>query len=233
MSFSHLAWLAVATLQDMPPIDGARLSAGEACYAIMAGDRAIGATLQTIREETGPTGAVWEIVIHQRVPGAFELRDRFLLDRSSLRPLSFESRRGRDPSAADYHLIRLTYSSDRVTGTRTTAAGEQPIEQALTGPVWEGNLWGLTFAALPLEAGRTFEIPFWQYDKGFGGFSVSVVRQETADDGRDVWLVEAGSDPARRVQYRFDVVSHAELGYARGGMAQRLGGDCGDLKVED
>ncbi|OAN60091.1 DUF3108 domain-containing protein [Sphingomonas sp. TDK1] len=52
------------------------------------------------------------------------------------------------------------------------------------GAVWDGNLVGLAFAALPLAEGKTYELPFFQYDKGMGRFTLKVVGLAKVD-GQD------------------------------------------------
>jgi hypothetical protein len=172
----------------------------------------------------------WRIIVHQRLAGGrFELRDEFLVRRSDLRPISLNSRRGTRSAGAGWHEIQVRYGRQGITGTRAEPTGLKPISVALDGPVWEGNLWGITFAALPLKAGARFRLPFWQYDKGFGAFTVNVTGSEMVDTpaGKtDAWVVEAGDDPARLVRYLIAKRTRAELGYGRPDMRQRIGGDC-------
>ena len=212
--------LALAAQAALPAVDGTRLRPGTVCYAIARGETVMGATLQTVKATNANGAAAWDIVIHQRVGDKFDLRDHFVLRRKDLAPIAFDS------SKAGVEHVRVAYGPGKLI---TTRPGGAPVETALTGPVWEGNLWGLTFAALPLAEGAHLELPFYQYDKGLGRFSLDVVGSEKVGE-RDAWLVEASPGGDRKVRYLIGKADHAELGYAGGGFAQRLGGDCSGIQ---
>lgn len=226
--------LALATVSQgasSPVPDGARLRPGAVCYAIVQDGRTIGATLQTIRATRADGKRAWEITVHQRVGASFDMRDHFIVARGDLRPIAFDSRKGSEGDKG-WHRIAVRYTADRITGTRADANGSRRIDVPLTGAVWEGNLWGVTFGALPLTDGARLTLPVWQYDKGFGRFIVNVVgreRVETQNGPIDAWIVEAGDDPSRLARYRLGVKDGAELGYSADGFAQRPGGDCAGL----
>lgn len=227
-----LAMAAVALMgaATEPRPNGRLIRAGAACYTIMRGDKPVGTTSQTISATTENGRPTWDVVVHQKVAAVgFDMRDHFVLERNTLLPVRFDSAAGRDTSARGYHRIELVYGGGRVRGTRETAAGKTAIDVALASPVWEGNLWGVTFAALPLRAGGTYSLPFWQYDKGLGAFTVRVVGEErvsTPTGMIDAWILEAGADPARLARYQIAKASRQELGYAAGPSGQRLGGAC-------
>lgn len=208
--------LALAAQAALPAVDGTRLQPGTVCYAIARGETVMGATLQTVKATTADGAPAWDIVIHQRVGDKFDLRDHFVLRRKDLAPIAFDSRK------AGVEHVRVIYGPDKLVTTRPGAA---PVEIPIKGPVWEGNLWGLTFAALPLAEGAHFELPFYQYDKGLGRFSVDVVGSEKMGE-RDAWVVETSPDGQRKVRYLIGKADNAELGYAGSGFAQRLGGNC-------
>ncbi|HEX8300483.1 hypothetical protein [Sphingomonas sp.] len=210
--------LALAAQAALPAIDGARLQPGIVCYAIARGETVMGATLQTVKATTVDGAPAWDIVIHQRVGDKFDLRDHFVLRQRDLAPIAFDSRK----SGAEH--VRVAYGPGKLI---TTRPGAVPVETALAGPVWEGNLWGLTFAALPLAEGAHFELPFYQYDKGLGTFTLDVVGSEKVAD-QDTWVVETG-EGARKVRYFIGKTSRAELGYSGSGFSQRLGGDCSGI----
>ncbi len=210
--------LALAAQAALPAVNGTRLQPGTVCYAIARGETVMGATLQTVKATTANGAPAWDVVVHQRVGDKFDLRDHFVLRQKDLAPIAFDSRK----SGVEH--VRVVYGPGKLVTTRPGAA---PVEIALTGPVWEGNLWGLTFAALPLKEGAHFELPFYQYDKGLGRFRLDVVGSEKVGD-REAWVVETGGD--RKVRYLIGKADHAELGYAGGGFAQRLGGDCSGIR---
>ena len=214
----------------VPQMQGSRLLAGSACYSIVAGDTPIGTTSQSItasREGRRPT---WDIVVHQKLAnGSFDMRDHFVVDRSTLLPIRMDSQRMLARNDRGWQRVSLSYASDRVSGTKETAAGTVAIDTPLTNPTWDGNLWGVTFAALLLKRGGSYAIPFWQYDKGFGTFYVRVVGSEgvvTPSGTVSAWAINAGDDPAKPTRYLVAKSHPRELGYssARGG--QRLGGTC-------
>ncbi|MDJ0277735.1 hypothetical protein QLH51_13095 [Sphingomonas sp. 2R-10] len=213
-----------------PRMEGARLQAGSTCYAIVAGDRTIGSTLQTITASRVGGKQVWDVVVHQKLSnGAFDMRDHFVVDRKTLLPIRMDSQRGRERTEKGWHRISIKYGAHGISGTKETVTGSTPLSVALTGPTWDGNLWGLTFAALPLKEGGTYAVPFWQYDKGFGTFTARVAGSEDVDtpSGKvPAWIVEVGDDPAQLARYRIAKATRQELGYAAGPSGQRLGGIC-------
>ncbi|KRC82176.1 hypothetical protein [Sphingomonas sp. Root241] len=215
-----MLFLALAAQAALPAVDGTRLQPGSVCYAIARGETVMGATLQTVKATDADGAPAWDIVIHQRVGDKFDLRDHFVLRQRDLAPLAFDSRK------AGVEHVRVAYGLGKLVTTRPGAA---PVETPLAGPVWDGNLWGLTFAALPLAEGAHFELPFYQYDKGFGRFSLDVVGSEKMGE-RDAWVVEASPDGQRKIRYFIGKADNAELGYAGGGFAQRLGGDCSGIR---
>ncbi|UPG89460.1 hypothetical protein L2Y96_19000 [Luteibacter aegosomaticola] len=226
-----LAMLAMAAAAaPAVPMDAARLAPGNTCYAIEVKGKVVGSTWQSIHAGDQKGRLTWDITIHQvHSGGGFDMRDHFVVDRSTLRPISMESDRGKDKSEKGWHRIRLTYTDNGVTGTRETAAGTEPIHVVFDHPVWEGNLWGVTFASLPLREGAVFFVPTWQYDKGLGNFTVKVVGREIvhAEKGDiQAWHLEAGDSPEQLVHYSIALNPRQELGYEAGAFRQRLGGSC-------
>jgi hypothetical protein len=213
-----------------PKMEGARLHAGSACYTIVAGDKPIGTTLQTITASREAGRPVWDIVVHQKVGnGAFDMRDHFVVDRATLLPLRMESQRGQAPTDRGFHRISLGYGSRGIHGSRQTASGTAPIDVPLGGATWDGNLWGLAFAALPLKEDGTYALPFWQYDRGFGTFTAHVIGSEEVDTPSGkvaAWIVEAGTGPTELMRYQIGKATRQEIGYNAGSNGQRLGGVC-------
>lgn len=213
--------------------DGRRLAEGQACYTLTMrqGDvsQPVGVTWQRIRRSERDGRPVLEIVVHQLVNGgAFDMRDEFVVDAATLRPLSLVNRRN-----GAVH-VRAEYRDDRIIGEKTGADGAAtPIAVALDGPVWDGNLFGLTFAALPLAEGAAFTLPFWQYDKGFGRFSVRVVGVGTAATPSgpvEAWVVDAGPEDRPPLRYLIGRADQAELGYSAPQGDQTPGGDCSAIE---
>lgn len=213
-----------------PSVDGTHLKAGSTCYTISNGGKPVGTTLQTITASRDHGKPVWDIVVHQKVGnGAFDMRDHFVVDRKTLLPLRMESQRGKERTERGWHRVAVEYGLRSIRGTRETAAGTMPIDVPLTEKVWDGNLWGVTFAALPLREGGTYTLPLWQYDQGFGTFIARVVGSEMVETPAGkvmAWAVDAGTDPARLLRYRIAKGPRQELGYAAGEHAETIGGAC-------
>jgi hypothetical protein len=194
------------------------------CFVIERAGRPIGLTRQIIRASTRDGRRVWDIVVHQKADAMqFDLRDHFVLSRRDLRPISFDSRRN------GVEHVRLSYADGRVTGHKTDENGTVGIDTALTVPTWDGNLWGVTFGALPLRLDGSFELPFYQYDQGLGRFSLTTTGSETVQTPSgavEAWVVDAGTDAKRRVTYLIGKKTGEELGTRAPQFATRLGGDC-------
>ena len=221
--------LALAAALTLAAPDGRRLHEDRACYTLyrQQGDQRtpMGVTAQSLVRETRAGRPVWRIVIHQRVgDGRFDMRDEFVLDGETLRPLTLVNTR-----KGETH-VTLAYTPARITGEMRDAAGAAKlIDVSLKGPVWEGNLYGPTFAALPLVAGASFEVPTYQYDKGLGAFTVRVTGSKTvATLGGPVeaWVLDAGPNPEQRLEYLIAKADRRELGYRSPQGGQTLGGDC-------
>lgn len=224
--------LLLALAQDSIPVtDGARLAESRTCYTLnmTRGEmvRPIGVTWQTVARGIRDGRPVLEVTVHQSLSsGAFDMRDDFVLDAATLRPISLvNTRQGK------VH-VTARYGPDRITGERTEADGTiHPIDVPLDGPVWEGNLFGLTFAALPLAEGASFSLPFWQYDKGFGRFMVRVTGSRMVD-GLEAWIVEGGPEGSDPITYLISKADQRELSYSAAQGSQTPGGDCSAISGE-
>jgi len=210
-------------------MEGARLRSGSTCYTLFLGDKVFGATSQAVTAVEVDGKPFWDVVVHQSAPERnFDMRDHFVLDRKTLLPVHFDSQRGTQKSAKDWHHIALDFDAHGIHGVRETATETTAINVPLTEPTWEGDLWGLTFAALPLRAGGAYELPYWQYDKGFSKFVVRVVGSEDVDTptGKvEAWVLEV-TPGSQTYQYLIGKRSRQELGYSAGRASQRLSGAC-------
>lgn len=219
------------------PVNGTLLSEGEQCFTMFretpTGEIRIGNTWQSVIATELYSGPAWKIVVHQRgVNGSFDMRDQFLLHRNDLRPISLKSVAKRNGELI--HEVELIYSDSAVVGKKHVPGGEPIIiERSFDQPVWDGNLWGLTFASLPLEEGKHYEIPAFQYDKGESTFIVDVVGTENKkmDGGEfDVVVMKGGMKGSDQVEYLIRQSPRAEIGYRRDGFNQELGGDCSGIR---
>lgn len=211
--------------------DGSRLAEQDACFVINVtrdGKTAqFGQVRQSVRRASENGHEVIRVLVHQRGLGGFDMRDSFVLDAKTLRPIRFRNER----SSAVH--VTLDYTDTRVSGSKKEKDGTStPVDVALSQPVWEGNLFGVTFAALPLAPGGEYRVPSYQYDKGLGEFTVRVKGTQSVDtpDGPvDAWVLDAGADEQQRVEYLVAKDKPRELGYRAGGFSQSLGGDCSTM----
>ena len=213
---------------------GDRLKEDSACYTTVRiaegqAPSPIFNVLQTIKFTKHEGKPAVEVVVHQRrLDGKISLRDHFLLDATSLRPFEFRSERN------GVEVAKLSYSDTRILGTKVSHEGKQEtVDLALSRPVWEGNLWGITFGAVPHQLGENYVIPFYQHDKGLGEFKFKVIGNEvvqTPDGKVDAWVLDLALDNNRKMQYLVSRADGRELGLRGSGYAQFLGGDCSALK---
>jgi len=230
MMLSFFALAAAAAVQEQPR--GDRLKPVEQCFAITRntkdGPQTVGATKQVVRAVTENGAPAWDIVVAQKIPGMFDMRDHFVLSRRDLRPIRFDSQRN------GVEHVALRYANNRVTGTKRAKDGTSiTIDQSSATPYWEGNLWGITFGALPLAANKHLTLPFYQYDKGFGAFDLTVAGSETVKTPTGsvpAWTVDvtAGSGPT--ATYLIAKETGQELGTRSAMFGTTLGGDCSAIR---
>lgn len=211
--------------------DGSVLALGDSCYTITAKqdgkEQPVGLVFQSIqRQEVNGVDAL-AVIVHQHLSnGKFDMRDSFLLRRNDLRPIRLDTDRNGAPH------VHLDYAAQHISGWRMVNGVKEPIDIALDGPVWDGNLWGVTFAALPLKAGGDYRIPTYQYDSGKGTFLVTVKegrKIDTSAGAVDAWVLETGLKADERVEYLVGKNPPRELGYLAGPMSQHMGGDCSGI----
>ena len=223
---SSILTLASAAMLPVMP-DGAHVHPADQCFVIEVAGKPVGMTHQIVRKAAYAGRPAWDVVVHQKADALkFDLRDHFVLRRSDLRPIAFDSRKD------GVEHVRLAYGDGRVVGYKTGDKGREAVDTKLSGPTWEGNLWGVTFGALPLKTNAEFALPFFQYDKGLGQFTLKTVGSETVDTPSGpvaAWDVDAGADATQRVTYLIDKKTGAELGTRAGKFATRLGGDCSGI----
>ena len=232
ISTVFLAALSLAPMEpgfvpDIP--DGARLFPHETCYAVELNGQVAGATRQSVHAAILGSRPVWRIEIHQRLPALeFDVRDVFLVDRSDLSAIRYESTRlasSRSPA----RTVRVDYGSTAIRGSMRVGEAHTELEGSVQYPVWDGNLWGLAFAGMDLHEDARHTLPFWHYEKGEGVFNVRVLGSEFVPTPRgavDAWVVEADGGSGSTTTYWIAKSDHAELGYSTGPIEQRLGGDC-------
>ena len=228
--------LAVSALNAQSAIstipDGSRLALSQYCYTMTATKdgvaKPVGATYQSISRQHIRGIDALAIVVHQHMySGKFDMRDSFLLRRDDLRPIQVDTDRNGEPH------VHLDYSDKRISGWKVVGKTKQPVSVELSGPVWDGNLWGLTFAALPLTSGAVLTLPTYQYDSGLGRFYVDALNenQESTPSGVvQAWHIKAGLSRAEQVEYTVSTLPGLEIAYSTGPSSQPMGGDCSGVK---
>lgn len=225
---SPILLLALAAATPLP--EGERVAEQDACFTIsMVRDGKssdMGQVRQTVRRVHADGKDQLHVLIHQQA-GSFDMRDSFVLDGKTMRPIHFENQR-----RGETHVV-LDYRDDAIEGSKVEKDGSKSVVRVpLTQPVGEGNLFGVIFAGLPLQPKGVYRVPFYQYDKGLGEFSVRVKGSEsvaTPEGPVDAWVLEVGTDDLRRVEYLIARDNARELGYRSEGFAQKLGGDCSKI----
>ena len=226
-----LALVAGQMAAALPAIDGKRIEPVEQCFAMQHNGKTIGATFQKIRATQEAGVAAWDVVVHQRIGDGsnFDMRDHFVLRKDDLRPIRFDNESVR----GDRHQhVELRYGDGRVTGARQIGEEQTPVDVQLAGPVWEGDLWGVTFGALPLRQGGTYTLPFYQYDKGVGEFTLTVTGSETVNTPAgpvEAWTLDVTTGSGPTATYLIGKEHGTELGSRAPGFASVLGGDCSGL----
>ena len=120
-------------------------------------------------------------------------------------------------------------------GLEDGGSDQKSIHVDLAGPVWDGNLWGETFVALPLTPGASLKLPTYQYDSGLGTFYVDTVgeRSESTPAGKvQAWRIKAGLSRTEQVKYVVATQLGLEIAYRAGPSAQQMGGDCTGAQID-
>jgi hypothetical protein len=167
-----------------------------------------------------------EIGTHQQISspkGVVNLKDVYLVRSRDLRPIAYTS------STGGKTTVQLRYEDGRVVGTKEVKGETVSVDQTLTGPVWDGGLWGSLMASLPLKMNGTYRLPFYHYSSGLGDFNFTVVGEQMVETPRGserAWVIDAYKDPARMARYYISKKSRQELGYVAMGIAQSLASTC-------
>jgi hypothetical protein len=214
--------LFIAAILSTP--NGAFIKNETTCYTTTAQKannvEIIGYTLQTIERARKNDRDIFKVVIHQRMfGGKFDMRDSFILDAHDLHAIEFiNERQGKQH-------VRLEYGTNKISGTRLKSDGSiEAIEVPIQGLIWDANLWGVTFAAMPLTTGTKLQLPTFHYDKGLGVFNVDVKGLEA-----EVWQLDVGEEGKPKAHYQIGQSPRRELGVKAGPYTSFIGGDCAEL----
>jgi hypothetical protein len=143
--------------------NGSVLALGDTCYTITANKdgsaQPIGYVFQSLKSQQIDGTEILTVVVHQHLLSRrFDMRDSLVLRRVDLLPLHLDTDRDGVPH------VHLDYVANRVTGWKMVNGSKESIDVKFAGPVWDGNLWRVTFAALPLKTGKSYQLPTYQYD---------------------------------------------------------------------
>ncbi len=221
-----LIWLAA---QDMPPIDGALLPMGDACYTI-AGSEPGKSAGNVLRRVVRLDDKRLMVTIASRFNGGPLLTSRIELAFPSLRPI----RTIEETDGAASLSVRYRGGKARGTMTGTGREREKSIV-ALPGPVWDEETVEFLIAALPLADGAHFDLPVFHFGRGPSVTRIDVRGSMSAERSATgpvaAWEIEGSSRSGMAVTFVVAKADRRLLSVEVGGVRSVLGGDCSGLAV--
>ena len=220
--------LADVAAAALPPVDGARLWLGDACYAIQPrapGEKAPGNVLRRV-ERVGNNRL--RITVASRFNGGPLLTSRMEVAFPSLRPIrTVEETDGRTS-------LIVRYTDAHVRGTLFDDAGRKETRRSpLPGPVWDEEEIEFVLATLPLAEGAHFDLPIFHIARGPGMMRVDVrgpiVIQLPDRRAVEAWEVQGSTRSDVTVTFTIAKVGRQLLEVDAGGVRSYLGGDCSGL----
>ena len=216
-----------ALTESLPPIDGALLPAGNACYTVPAAEQ--GKTAGNIlRRVERLDDKRLMITITSRFNGGPLLTSRIEVAFPSLRPIrTIEQTDGKTE-------LSLRYRDDKARGTVTSEEGRRRTSEVpLPGPVWDDETIEFVVAALPFAEGAHFELPVFHFGRGPGVAGIDVRRviwAEGFDRGPTAaWEIEASTRSGLTITFLVAKADRRLLAVDVGGVRSTLGGDCSEL----
>lgn len=169
------------------------------------------------------------IAIHQVMPSRnFNMKDQFVLNRDMTPTHFYHSRMGGKSLSIDYDYDGVS-TSVFLLGQQTNEDG---FSLKFDGKLWEGNLWGTLFTALPLQQNTTFSIPTYHYQNGPSNLEIVDVRKNDIVFNKQsipVFEVDVNAS-GLMTTYFVSVEDRVELGYENSAFSQWIGGNCNDMK---
>lgn len=220
-----LIW-AVAT-EGMPPIDGALLPVGDACYTVPAPEQGKSAGNILRRVERLDDKRLM-ITIASRFNGGPLLTSRIEVAFPNLLPIRTIERTNGET------VLSVRYRDGKARGTAIGAGGRRETSIVpLAGPVWDEETTEFLLAALPLAEGAHFDLPVFHFGRGTGVTRIDVRRSLSAEGfGRDpiaAWEIAAGTRSDLTITFLVAKADRRLLAVEVGGVRSTLGGDCSDL----
>jgi len=224
-----LIWSAATAVptENLPPIDGALLPVGDACYTVAGTeqDKSAGNVLRRVERFDDKR---LMITIVSRFNGGPLLTSRIEVALPSLRPI-----RTTEQSDGETDLS-VRYHDDRARGTVRGADGRRRTSEVpLPGPVWDDETIEFVLAALPLAQGAHFDLPVFHFDRGPGVTRIDVRRSVLAEEGGNgpttAWEIEASTRTDMTINFLVSQTNRQLLAVDVGGVRSTLGGDCSEL----
>jgi len=221
-----LIWAAAATTP--PPIDGALLYVGDACYTIPAsqdGGKSVGNILRRVERLDDKR---LMITVASRFNGGPLLTSRMEVAFPSLHPIrTTEETDGKTG-------LTVSYGDTDARGTVTGGDGlPQTSTAPLPGPVWDEETTEFVLTTLPLADGAHFELPMFHFGRGVDVTRIDVRRSIQAGGfGRGpitAWEIGASTRTDMTITFLVAKADRRLLAIEVGGVRSILGGDCSGL----
>lgn len=220
-----LSW-AVAT-EGLPPIDGALLPVGDACYTVAAPEQGKSAGSVLRRVERLDDKRLM-ITVVSRFNGGPLLTSRIEVAFPSLRPIrTIEETDGETD-------LSVRYRDGKAGGTAIGGDGRrQATTVPLPGPVWDEETLEFVLTTLPLAEGAHFELPVFHFGRGPGVARIDVRRSISAEGfgGSPIaaWEIEGSTRSDMTITFLVAKADRRLLAVEVGGVRSVLGGDCSGL----
>lgn len=224
-----LIWAAaMATpVEILPPVDGALLPVGDACYTVPGSEqgKSAGNILRRVERIDDKRLA---ITIASRFNRGPLLTSRMEVAFPSLRPIrAIEETDGETD-------LSVRYGDGKARGTVRGGDGRrQTTTVPLPEPVWDDETVEFVVTALPLADGAHFDLPVFHFGRGPSVMRIDVRRSTSAAGfGRDpiaAWEIEASTRSDMTIIFQVAKADHRLLAVDVGSVRSTLGGDCSEL----
>lgn len=217
--------LADVAATALPPVDGAQLRLGDACFAIQPREPGGKATGNVLRRVERISNDRLRITVASRFNGGPLLTSRMEVAFPSLRPI-------RTVEETDGRIgLMVRYAGNHVRGTVFDDAGRKETRRSpLPGPAWDEEAMEFVLTTLPLAEGAHFALPIFHFDRGPGVMRVDVRGSALVEgpDRRpvDAWEVEGSTRSDVTITFMIAKADRQLLEVDAGGVRSYLGGDC-------
>lgn len=216
-----------APTENLPPVDGALLPIGDACYTVQGSEQGKSAG-NVLRRVERLDDQRLRITVTSRFNGGPLLTSRIELALPNLRPIrTIEQSDGKTD-------LSVRYRGDKARGTVTGEDGRRRTSEVpLPGPVWDDETIEFVLAALPLAEGAHFDLPLFHFGRGPGVTRIdvrrSIVAQGFERGPTDAWEIEGSTRSDMTITFLVAKADRRLLAVDVGGVRSMLGGDCSPL----